>query len=312
MHRRWAALAGLIVMSVAVLGACAGNATDREASSKSALADGGVGSYALAAALNKGPAIGAQAAKDRQVVYKGSITVRVHDAEKAADQALAIADRAGGYLGNQDAQLEGERQVRVTLRVPADRFDDVMAKAAKLGKVEARSVDSQDVTDQVVDLKGRLENAQASTARLRGLLDKAENVANIATLEDKLTQREAEIEQISGQLEVIGNDVQYATVRLVLTEKAAPTVSKDLPGPLEALRAGAVAVVNVLVVIAAVIAFALPFVPFALLGWWFFRIWRRRHPKPGRPVPPQPFPTTPPQSPAGPGGPVEPGVAPAD
>ncbi|MCU1369181.1 MAG: lipoprotein, partial [Ilumatobacteraceae bacterium] len=279
--KRWIGGAVGLIVAVSALGACGG--TGDEATSRSGSADSaGGGSAALKAELAKGPAAGTQL-QDRQVVYQGSLTIRVPDAEKAADRALRFADDVDGYLGQQDSQLEGEREVKVTLRVPAEDFDDVMAKAAELGTVQARSVDSDDVTDQVVDLEGRLENAQASSERLRELLAKAENIDNIAVLEDRLTQRESEIEQISGQLEVIGNDVQFATISLTLTEKDAPAVSDDLPAPLDALRAGFVTLVSVLVVLLAAVAFALPFVPFLLVGWFGIRAWRRRHPKPPPP-----------------------------
>lgn len=290
---RWIGGVVGLVLAIGVIGACSDSARDaatKSAADSSAESAGG-GSAALAAELAAGPAVGTQA-EDREVVYKGSLTVRVDDAEKAADEAVAFADDAGGYLGKQDSQLEGERQVDVTLRVPADEFDETMKKAAALGTVQARKVDSEDVTDQVVDLEGRLENARASTERLRTLLAKAENVQNIAALEDRLTQREAEIEQISGQLEVIEDQVEYATVRITFTEQTEPVVSDDLPGPLQALKAGGVAFVTVVLGLLAALAFALPFLLVALVAWLGFRRWRRSHPKAERPVPP-PWPGSP-------------------
>jgi hypothetical protein len=293
-----------VTLALGALGAC-GDGAGRTSKDAGRLGDGaGGGSAALTAELNKGPERGTQT-KDRDVVYTGSVTVRVADAEAAADRATGFADDAGGYLGKQDSQLEGDREVAVTLRVPADAFDEVMAKVAALGKVQARKVDSEDVTDQVVDLKGRLENAEASTARLRALLDKAENVQNIAALEDRLTEREAEIEQISGQLEVLSDQVHYATVSATFTEKDQPTVSDDLPGPIEALRAGGVAFVTVVLGLLAALAFALPFLIVAVLAWLGYRRWRRSHPKPDpmvapawppaphRPPPPDPDPVEP-------------------
>lgn len=294
-----------LVLAAGVLVAARGGTTERASNktSESALDAGGGASAELASQLNKGPAAGTQI-DDREVIYKGSLTVRVEDAEAAADKALALADDAGGYLGKQDSQLEGDRQVDVTLRVPADAFDEVMAKVAKLGTVQSRTVDSEDVTDQVVDLQGRLENARASSERLRALLAKAENIENIAALEDRLTQREAEIEQISGQLEVIGNDVKYATVRATFTEKDQPQVSDDLPGPVQALKAGGVAFITVVLGLLAALAFALPFLVVAVVAWMGYRRWRRRHPKAERPVPP-PWPT--PSAPRPP--PPDPGAA---
>ncbi len=275
-----------LILAVSVVGGCSGTADEQSKAAMDTSAESAGGSSAaLARELAKGPVAGTQI-EDREVVYKGSLTVRVPDAEKAADEAVGFADEAGGYLGKQDSELEGDRQVDVTIRVPAEEFDKVMTKAAALGKVQARKVDSEDVTDQVVDLEGRLENAQVSTERLRTLLAKAENVQNIVAIEDRLTQREAEIEQISGQLEVIEDEVKYATVRVTFTEKDEPAVSDDLPGPLQALKAGGVAFVTVVLGLLAALAFALPFLVVALLVWLGFRRWRRSHPKAERPVPP--------------------------
>ncbi|WP_421118290.1 DUF4349 domain-containing protein [Aquihabitans daechungensis] len=298
-HGRWVGGVVGLMLAAGALAACSGTGDEASQTAGDATEVAGGGSAALAAELAKGPAVGAQA-EDREVVYTGSLTVRVPNAETAATEAEALAEDVDGYLGKQDSQLEGDRQVDLTLRVPAAAFDEVMAQAAALGKVQARKVDSEDVTDQVVDLKGRLENAQASTERLRTLLGKAENVQNIAALEERLTQREAEIEQISGQLEVIQDDVRFATISITFTEKDEPAVSDDLPGPLQALEAGGVAFVTVVLGLLAALAFALPFLAVGLVGWLGYRRWRRRHPKPDRtasswpgaasPLPPPPDP----------------------
>lgn len=230
-----------------------------------------------AASLVSGKAqAGTQAAEGRDVVSTGSLTVRASDAEAAADDARRIAVDAGGYLAKQDAVLGEEQRAEVTLRVPAESFDEVMADVADLGTVQSRKDDANDVTDQVVDLEGRLENAQVSAKRLRELLAVAENVNNIITIEERLTQREAEIEGITGQLEVLRDEVDLATVRATFTESAPPAVSDDLPGPVEALEAGAVTLANGAKVALAGAAFVLPFVPLLLLAWWVVRWTRRR------------------------------------
>lgn len=279
-------MAGLVV-AAGLIGACSDSDSKASQTAGDAASESGGGSAALAAELAKGPAAGTQAV-DRKVIYDGSVTVRVGDAEAAADRAIAIAGDVDGFLGKQDSQLEGDRRVDVTLRVPAEDFEDVMAKVAALGKVLDRKVDSEDVTDQVVDLEGRLENARASSQRLRELLAKAENVQNIAALEDRLTQREAEIEQISGQLEVTLDKVDFATVSATFTEEDEPAVSDDLPGPVQALKAGGVAFVTVVLALLAALAFALPFLLVALVAWYGYWRWRRSRPAPASPLPPPP------------------------
>ena len=213
---------------------------------------------------------------DRQVVSTGSITVRVDDVEASAPDAEAIATDAGGYVTKSTTKLDGNQKISLTLRVPADDFDQAMDQAAALGTVQARTTDAQDVTAQVVDLEGRLKTAQVSVTRLRELLVDAENVQNIITINDRLAALENEIELISGELKVVEDQVALATITIRLTEDDAPTVSRGLPGPLEALRSGAVAFVNAVLVAVAAVAFALPFLLIALLGWWMVRRWRTR------------------------------------
>lgn len=218
------------------------------------------------------------APSDRQVVSTGSITVRVDDVEATAPKAAAIATDAGGYVTKSTTKLEGDQAISLTLRVPADDFDEAMDQAAALGDVQARTTDARDVTDQVVDLKGRLKTAQLSADRLRELLVGAENVQNIITINDRLAALENEIEQLTGELKVVEDQVAFATITVRLTEReASPSVNDDLPGPLQALRSGAVAFVNVALVALAAVAFALPFLLVAVGAWWGVRRWRGRH-----------------------------------
>lgn len=279
------AVTGLLLLT-GVLAACGGGEKaqfntvgaqlDKSASGGSgSSADADAGVLRTEATAPKGQDAAAQAADDRKVIYTGTLTVRVADAEAAADDARDLADEAGGYLARQDADLGEEQQVKVTLRFPAEAFDQVMADVAKLGHVDARKVDSKDVTDEVVDLKGHLENAQTSATRLRELLAQATNIQNVIAIEERLTQRETEIEAITGQLQVLEDQVDLATVHATFTEKKEVAVSEDLPGPVAAMRAGGVAVVSIGAFALAAGAFLLPFLPFALLAWWLLRRWRR-------------------------------------
>lgn len=286
--RRWA-IAAAVVM-VTALGAVACSDTDgsntatmaksaeaaADADSGGSSASGGGGDQLRSTAALNGTKAGTQAVQGRDVISTGSLTVETDDATDAGEQARQIAEDAGGYLAKQDAVLGEDQQVKVTLRVPADAFHDVMGDVAKLGTVQVRKDDSKDVTDQVVDLEGRLDNAEVSAKRLRELLAVAENVTNIIAIEDRLTQRETEIEAIKGQLEVLHDQVDLSTVRATFTEEAPPVVSDDLPGPIESLRAGGVTLVNGLQVALAGAAFALPFVPLLLLAWWLARRYRSR------------------------------------
>jgi len=101
---------------------------------------------------------------------------------------------------------------------------------------------------------------------------------------------------------VLTNQVELATINVRLTETADLEVNREVPGFLEALRTGWVALLNVMLGLLAAAGFLLPFAPLGALGWWIVRRYRSRHPRRPRPLP-QSFP--PPWDPVSPGGPSE-------
>lgn len=252
-------------------------------------------------------------ADDREIIYTAETTVRVDDVEEASTKATAIAEDAEGYLAGQDADLEGDRSSTLTIRVPSARFRPTLDALVDLGRVQVRTIDSTDVTDEVVDLNGRLETVRTSADRLRVLLAEAGDTAQVISIEQELAKREAEIESIEGRLRVLDDQASLATITVRFTEadETPPKVDEDLPGPIQALQAGWVALLTVLKVLLAVVLFALPFLPFVALGWYVVRRIRRRRPKPEpRPLggwtPPGPV-GAPPTGPSGPAAPGRPG-----
>lgn len=239
-----------------------------------------------------------QAEEPRKVIYTSSMTVRVGDVGQAIRQAVALVRDAGGVLFAQDSEFQGPKETQLTLKVPPDRFEETLDALAGLGRTLQRELVARDVTEEVVDLEGRLKSGQASAERLRTLLAEAASAQDLVAVEGELAKREGEIESLAGRLRVLSSQVDLATITLRLTERADLQVSEDVPGFLAALRSGWVALLNVLQVVVASVGFVAPFVPFVAFSWWMVRRYRRRHPRPPRgrgPIPsPSPVPVGPP------------------
>lgn len=207
----------------------------------------------------------------RKVVHTADLTVRVDDAAWATDEATRLVAGAGGLVF---AQLSERRDARLTLKVPPDSFEPVMAGLGELGLPIKRESKAQDVTDQVVDLEGRLRTSAASAERLRVLLGDARSAGDIVSLESELAKRETEIESLQGRLRVLSAQVDLATINLRLTERGDLQVQAEVPPFTRAVGAGWSALTVVARVGLASAGFVLPFAPLALAGWWLAR--RRR------------------------------------
>ena len=233
---------------------------------------------------------------ERSIIYTGSITLRVTDVNDAASKATMIAAGAAGTVSGDQRSIDaGRSQATLILRIPSQRFSGVLDDLHKtLGKEESRSVQSQDVTEQVVDLDARIATARASVDRVRALMAKAQTLSDIVSLESELSRRESDLNSLLTRQNKLADLTALSTITVVLLGPEAK-VTKPRPkndtGFLAGLRNGWDAFVASLVVVLTIIGALLPWlialgVP-ALLVIMALRRAARRKPQPAG-VAPQP------------------------
>jgi hypothetical protein len=161
----------------------------------------------------------------RSLIYTGTMAVTVLDVTKAADAARAAATAAGGAVAGDNRTLDADRsEAQLTLRVPSDAFASTMDKlATTLGTETSRSVSTQDVTEDLIDLDARLATQKASVDRVRALLAKANTVGEVVSIESELTKREADLDSLQQRKTKLSGLVALSTITLNLRAPAAPS-----------------------------------------------------------------------------------------
>ncbi|MCZ0986278.1 DUF4349 domain-containing protein [Streptomyces diastatochromogenes] len=223
------------------------------------------------------------------IIRTASLTVEVKDVPKALDEARTTAESAGGYVGNETTSrdTEGHEQTRVVLRVPTEKYDEVLADLQGSGKLVDRTAKAEDVTDQVVDVDSRIKSQRASVARIRDLMDKATKLSDVVTLEGELSSREADLEALLAQQASLKDRTSLATITLALSETPVKKAAKDdTPGFVDALSGGWHVFVTMLRWIALALGAVLPFAALAaLLALLWLRVVRPRLPRHAQPAP---------------------------
>ncbi|ONK10668.1 DUF4349 domain-containing protein [Streptomyces sp. MP131-18] len=297
--RRAAALAALPVAALFALSACTSSGTDdggggeaaadmapeQEAGAEPGQDDGsaaeapGAGEAAEGAEGDEAPA---RAASDPAVVQAhlirtARVVVATEDVAGQYDRAVDLAAAAGGYVAGENTERDaaGSETSHVTLKVPADRYEELLADVSGLGELEHREVTTEDVTDQVVDVESRIATQEESVERIRRLLEQAGSIDDIVDIESELSTRQADLESLQSQFEALRDRTGLATIALELREPDAPAreeEDEDEAGPsvLGGLSGGWDAFVTSLTWLAAVLSAALPFlalIALILLGW---------------------------------------------
>ncbi|MEU0243913.1 DUF4349 domain-containing protein [Streptomyces sp. NPDC006235] len=291
------ALAALLLAAALTLTGCSGagedsaggSAADRGAAAPQSdakaganeAAPGGAGSGARATAPPKLPT--------SHIIRTASLTVQVKDVPKALDEARTGTENAGGYVGNETTtrDAEGRERTRVVLRVPVEKYDEVLTELEGAGKLLDRSAKAEDVTDQVVDVESRIKSQRASVARIRELMDQATKLSDVVTLEGELSTRQADLEALLARQESLKDRTSLATITLSLSETPVKKEAKDDdPGFVDALAGGWNAFVTMLRWLAVALGAVLPFAAVAaLLALLWLRVVRPRLPRRPRPAP---------------------------
>lgn len=307
--RRSAAMAAVLLTGLLGLAACSAS-SGKDSSSSSAVApgaaadrsdQGGSGGSGMSSAEGGGKAAPTQPAQPTQQSQPGSgakaapqptymvrtadLSVRTPHVADALARAKEYADRAGGYAGDEDTEVDssGRTTSRVRLRVPPAQYESVLDELAGLGTLLSREVDVKDVTGQVVDVRSRIKSQRASVDRVRKLMDQATDLSEVVSLESELSSREAALESLEAQQASLEGQTDLATVTLRLSEppaKAEKPAKKHHDGFWTQVGHGLgdgwhgfyLALRTVLVVLAVL----LPFLALLVLLVWVSRVVRRR------------------------------------
>jgi len=85
-----------------------------------------------------------------------------------------------------------------------------------MGTVENQNINSQDVTQQYIDLQAQLTSAQMEEQSLQAILAKATTVSDEIAIQEQLTQVIAQVENLQGQINYMQNQVAMSTITVNL------------------------------------------------------------------------------------------------
>jgi hypothetical protein len=225
------ALALAAILMIGLLAACAGAGTAdadppagqpfaAEAPAESAAA--GDAEKQDEAIPGAAPQAGDAAIVDRSIVKTGELTIEVDELPDALAAVRALALELGGYVGGSQASDEGAIAT-LTLRLPADRFDEALDRLRGLGeRVVNEATREEDVTTALVDLRARIENLRASEAAYRALVERATEIEDILAVQTRLDEVRGEIEQLTAQAEALEGQAELATLNVTLVPEAVP------------------------------------------------------------------------------------------
>jgi hypothetical protein len=148
----------------------------------------------------------------REIIYIAGMQISVYDLENAMATVEALPDTYGGWV-------HMRTQNQLVLRLPAIHLKPVMALLSKIGVVEARTLQAQDVTAEYVDLESRIKVLRDTQTQLLDLLGKAKTVEEALHVRAALDQVTMELEVALGRMRQLSDLIAYSTLTVTLIER---------------------------------------------------------------------------------------------
>ncbi len=206
----------------------------------------------------------------RTVIRTGAMDLVVRSVAGALESARQVATAANGTVSDSSFTGSGGQQsAQLTLRVPADRFADVIARLQDLA-AEVRSVTtaSRDVTGEVTDVEATLRNLRAVEAQYVQLLGRAGSIGDVLQVQDRLNQVRLQIDRTEARRQYLASQSEMATLTVSL--RSAASAGTGLPSSARAAWSASLRTIEAIATATlVVIVYSWWLVPVAIVVAWF-------------------------------------------
>lgn len=169
----------------------------------------------------------------RKLIKNVNLEVETEEFDTLLSTVEQKTETLGGYIeesytyNGSEYRGRGTRNANLMIRIPAKKLGDFLSEIAEVSNVISRNERVTDVTLQYVDMESHKKALAAEQDRLLELLEQAENIEDIITIESRLSDVRYQIESMESQLRTMDNQVSYSTINLSIEEVKQLTPVKE-------------------------------------------------------------------------------------
>jgi hypothetical protein len=163
------------------------------------------------------------AEKSKIIIKNAKVQISVDAPEKAMDEISKEVEKQKGYISgsNKTVYINGINAT-MQIRIPANALTAFLKFLQTLGKEEAESISSEEITKEYKDIESRLVNAIKQMKQLEIIMSKAQKIPELLEVQRQIDSVQERIEQFKGQLSYWDQQVSLSLVDIDIrqTQKA--------------------------------------------------------------------------------------------
>ncbi|MCM1049966.1 MAG: DUF4349 domain-containing protein [Clostridiales bacterium] len=131
------------------------------------------------------------------------------------------------YNGSGYSDYTENRHANMQIRIPVNNLDSFIEKVGEQTNITNKEEQVEDVTLRYVDLESHKKTLVTEQDRLLDLLEVAETVEDIITIEQRLSDVRYQLESMESQLRTLDNQIDYSTINLTIREVKRYTLTEE-------------------------------------------------------------------------------------
>lgn len=170
------------------------------------------------------PSVGSSPLEPKKVITTIHLSFETTEFEKSNEELNKIIEKYQAYVENSNISYNhyyNQKMYRYgefTIRVPKENIVSFKTELNLIGHMVSENTNKQDVTKQYQDTESRLKVVTVKEERILALLEKAEKIEDIITLEKELSEIIYEKENLKTSLMNLDDKIDFSTVHISLQE----------------------------------------------------------------------------------------------
>ena len=164
-----------------------------------------------------------------KIIYTANVDLETLEFEETISALYKLIEANGAFIEtssvsgtNYNAKYyygySSYRTAYFTIRVPKENFSGLTGALSSIGNVTQSRTSADNITASFLDTESRLKAYRTEESNLLEMMEKADTVEDMITIQDRLSWIRYEIESLTSQLKNWQNRVDYSTLNLNITE----------------------------------------------------------------------------------------------
>lgn len=163
----------------------------------------------------KNPEISFTIETSQKIYYTVNISLKTDDVNETVNSLFSKVDELNGYMANSSITNDGSSSV--VFRVPTkDLFTFLNYIESDGNEIVNKTINTNDITSNYNRVEARLEVLKASKSSYLNMLEKANNVNEIISIQNKIEDLETEILELEMKKASYDNLLDYSTITINL------------------------------------------------------------------------------------------------